>query len=67
MVGLARHGIRVHHRRVDQRKNQASIQVTLASGSILERPDNRGITEAAEVAWDRPAARGLAAPRSDPS
>ncbi|HUG38067.1 MAG TPA: insulinase family protein [Candidatus Limnocylindrales bacterium] len=50
-------GIRVHHRRVDLRRNEASITITLAGGVIQERAANRGITEAAVQAWDRPATR----------
>ena len=57
--GWLDNGVRVHHRRVDQRKNDAVIIITLAGGVIQERPDNRGVTEAADVAWDRPATRGL--------
>jgi zinc protease len=40
-------GVRVHHRRMDQRKGEASIAITLAGGPIQETPANRGITEAA--------------------
>ena len=57
--GWLDNGIRVHHRRVDQRKNDAVITVTLAGGVIQERGDNRGVTEAAVRAWDRPATSTL--------
>lgn len=52
-------GVRVHHRRMDQRKNEASIAITLAGGPIQETAANRGITEAALRAWDRPATSRL--------
>jgi len=52
-------GVRVHHRHMDQRKNEAGITITLAAGPIQETPANRGITEAALRAWDRPATSRL--------
>ncbi len=52
-------GVRVHHRHMDQRKNEASIEITLAGGQIQETPANRGITEAALRAWGRPATSRL--------
>jgi zinc protease len=52
-------GARVHHRRMDQRKGEASITITLAGGTIQETPANRGITEAALRAWERPATSRL--------
>src|SRR5499427_7601620 len=52
-------GVRVHHRAMDQRKNEASIVITLAGGPIQETAANRGITEAALRAWERPASSKL--------
>ncbi len=52
-------GVRVHHRRMDQRKNEASIAITLAGGPIEETPADRGLTEAAQRAWERPATSTL--------
>src|SRR5206468_6336947 len=52
-------GVRVHHRPMDQRKNEASIAITLAGGQIQETAANRGITEAALRAWERPATSTL--------
>jgi zinc protease len=52
-------GLRVHHRWMDQRKNEAAIAITLAGGPIQETATNRGITEAALRAWDRPATSRL--------
>jgi zinc protease len=52
-------GVRVHYRRMDQRKNEASIAITLAGGPIEEMPADRGLTEAALRAWERPATSTL--------
>jgi len=52
-------GVRVHHRFMDQRKHEASIVITLAGGQIQETLANRGITEAALRAWERPATSRL--------
>jgi zinc protease len=52
-------GVRVHHRFMDQRKNEASIFITLAGGQIQETAADRGLTEAALRAWDRPATSTL--------
>jgi len=48
-------GVRAHYRFMDQRKNEATIVITLAGGQIQETAANRGITEAAALAWSRPA------------
>ncbi len=52
-------GVRVHHRYMDQRKNEASIAITLAGGAIQETAADRGLTEAALRAWERPATSTL--------
>lgn len=52
-------GVRVRHRHVDQRRNEATITITLAGGVIQEDPENRGVTEAAVGAWNRPATSRL--------
>jgi zinc protease len=52
-------GVRVHHRHMDQRRNEASVAITLAGGPIEETPANRGISEAARRAWERPATTHL--------
>jgi zinc protease len=56
-------GVRVHHRFMDQRKNEATIALTLAGGVIQEEAANRGITEAAAQAWERPATSVLSSPQ----
>ncbi len=52
-------GVRVHHRFMDIQKDQVTILVTLAGGQIQETPANRGLTEAALLAWERPATSKL--------
>ncbi len=49
----------VHHRFMDYQKNEATIQVTLYGGTLLENAGNRGITQAAALAWGRPATSKL--------
>ncbi len=57
--GWLDNGIRVHYRFMDQRKNEASIAITLAGGRIQETGANRGITDASSLAWNRPATSKL--------
>jgi predicted Zn-dependent peptidase len=57
--GWLDNGIRVHHRRVDSRKNEAAIVITLAGGVIEETTENRGVTEALVDAWNRAATSRL--------
>jgi zinc protease len=52
-------GVRVHHRFVDQRRNEARVRITLAGGEIEETAANRGVTRAAALAWQRPATSTL--------
>jgi zinc protease len=56
-------GVRVHHRAMDQRKNEVTVAITLAGGTIQEDSTNRGITEAAAQAWERPATSALSSPQ----
>jgi zinc protease len=57
--GWLDNGVRVHHRRVDQRRNEAVIAITLAGGVIQEGASDRGVTEAGLQAWNRPATSQL--------
>jgi zinc protease len=52
-------GVRVHHRFVDQRRNEARVRITLAGGEIEETAATRGLTRAAARAWERPATSTL--------
>ncbi len=52
-------GARVHHRAMDIQEDQATVTITLAGGQIEETAENRGITEAAVIAFDRQATGGL--------
>jgi zinc protease len=56
-------GVKIHHRFMDLRKNEATIAITLAGGVIQEDAGNRGITEAAAQAWERPATGTLSSPQ----
>lgn len=49
----------VHHREMDIQEDQATITISLAGGEILENASNRGVSEAAALAWNRPATDGL--------
>jgi zinc protease len=49
-------GVRVHHRRMTERRNEATVSVTFAAGAIEETAGDRGVSEAALLAWKRPAA-----------
>lgn len=51
--------VRVHHRFMDERKNDVTIRISLIGGQLLETAENRGITQAAELAWARPATHDL--------
>ncbi|MCI0548432.1 MAG: insulinase family protein [Candidatus Rokubacteria bacterium] len=57
--GWLDNGVRVHHRRVEQPRNEVAVSITLAGGVIEEAAANRGITEAAVQAWNRPATSTL--------
>ncbi|HET7339961.1 MAG TPA: insulinase family protein [Methylomirabilota bacterium] len=52
-------GVRIHQRTMEQRRNEATVTITLAGGAIQETPADRGLTEAALRAWDRPATSTL--------
>lgn len=50
---------RVHYRFMDERKNDVRISINLIGGELLETNDNRGITQAAQLAWMRPSTTRL--------
>ena len=51
--------VRVHHRFMDTQKNEVTVSIALLGGELLETADNRGVTQAAELAWSRPATQHL--------
>ena len=57
--GWLDNGVRFHHRQMDQRKDDVTISITLAGGQIEETADNRGISDVAALAWNRPATSTL--------
>lgn len=52
-------GVRYHFRAMDQRKDDVTIVITLAGGSILESAATRGLTEAGGLAWARRSTKAL--------
>jgi zinc protease len=52
-------GVRVHHRFMDIKKNEASISITLVGGEINETAANRGISQVAALAWNKPATKSM--------
>ncbi|HYE02762.1 MAG TPA: insulinase family protein, partial [Phycisphaerales bacterium] len=52
-------GARLHHRFMPARRDQASATITLAWGALLEDAGHRGLSEAAAVAFERPATARL--------
>lgn len=50
-------GARMHHRFMDYRKNSVMVTITLAGGQIEETAQTRGLTQAAMLAWSRPATK----------
>lgn len=52
-------GVRVHHRFMDYRKNEASISILIPGGEITDTAENRGVSQAANVAWGKPATSTL--------
>lgn len=57
--GWLSNNVRVHHRFMDEQKNDVSISITLVGGELLEDASTRGLTQAAQLAWSRPATAGL--------
>lgn len=52
-------GVRVHHRFMDDRKEQARVEIVLAAGTLQETDKDRGVSDAAGLAWGRPATSRL--------
>jgi zinc protease len=48
-------GVRVHHKFSDYHKNEATITISLIGGRLLETPEDRGVANAASVAWSQQA------------
>ncbi|MFO0838062.1 MAG: insulinase family protein [Phycisphaerae bacterium] len=57
--GWLSNNARVHHRLMDQRKNEITVSISLVGGELLENADSRGMTQAAQLAWSRAATRKL--------
>lgn len=57
--GWLGNNVRVHFRQMDERKNEVTVNISLIGGTLLENATNRGVTQAAQVAWSRPATQRL--------
>jgi zinc protease len=57
--GVLSNNVRVHHYFNDYTKNEAAVTITLYGGELLETAENRGITDAAMLAWGRQATKNL--------
>lgn len=57
--GWLSNNVRVHHRFMDERKNEVSVNISLIGGELLETAEDRGVTQAAQLAWSRPATKSL--------
>lgn len=57
--GWMSNNVRLHYRFMDERKNDVTVRISLIGGELLETADNRGVTQAAQLAWSRPATRRL--------
>jgi len=57
--GWLSNGVRLHHRFMDYRRNDASIDITFYGGGLLESEKDRGIGGLATQAWSQAATRRL--------
>ncbi len=57
--GWLSNNVRLHYRFMDERKNDVSVRVSLIGGTLLESAENRGVTQAAQLAWSRAATKRL--------
>jgi zinc protease len=51
--------IPVNYRFMDYKKDEVTVTITLATGDLYETAENRGITAALAIAWNRPATSTL--------
>ncbi len=58
-TGVLSNGASLHIKPMDVQKNEATIVITLAGGTINENASTRGLTEAGSLAWARPATSTL--------
>lgn len=52
-------GARLNYRFMDDRRNDVTVAITLVGADLLETAENRGVTQAAQVAWSHPATKLL--------
>ncbi|MFA6046163.1 MAG: insulinase family protein, partial [Phycisphaerales bacterium] len=57
--GWLSNNTRVNYRFIDERKDTVAVTISLIGGELFETPANRGISNAASVAWGEPATKSL--------
>lgn len=57
--GWLSNNTRVHYRFMDERKDSVSVTISLFGGELFETQANRGISNAASIAWGEPATMKL--------
>ncbi|MHB8971455.1 MAG: M16 family metallopeptidase [Pirellulaceae bacterium] len=57
--GWLSNNTRFHYRYMDTRKNDVTVRIALIGGELHETADNRGVTQAATIAWAQPATARL--------
>ncbi|CAN5592798.1 insulinase family protein [soil metagenome] len=53
--GWLSNNARLHYKFMDQSKDEVSVSIQLIGGAMLETAENRGVTQAAQLAWSRAA------------
>mgnify|MGYP002381175369 FL=1 len=57
--GWLSNGVRFHHKFMDIRKDNVTISISLAAGTLQENAKNRGVSDVAGLAWSQPATQHL--------
>ena len=57
--GWLSNNVRFHYRFMDTRKNDVAVRISLIGGELHETAENRGVTQAATIAWAQPATAHL--------
>lgn len=59
LSGWLSNNVRFHYRFMDTRKNDVAVRISLIGGELHETAENRGVTQAATLAWSAPATARL--------
>lgn len=57
--GWLSNNVRFHYRFLDTHKNDVAVRISLIGGELQETAENRGVTQAATIAWAQPATAHL--------